>query len=374
MSVRPMFRHLILVSALCLAVLLDSPVAATAPAVMAAEPAPATAPRKGPQPFVTLFCQFPDVPTDERLRAYYQELLGDTAPGLADYWREVSYGQMSLDGSRVAGWYRMPRSSGEYRLRCADQAPLRTLAEDCTAAADNDIFFPDYAGINLVFNLCPDNAYGGRISLTRDGQAKIYGITWLCRNDNSRHQTVAHEMGHALGLHHAVDEAGGTYTDPWDVMSGSHFCRVQDPFGIVAQHPSAYRKDLLGWIPEDKKYVAQPGSTAHITLERLARPEKDDYLMAQVPLPDGGFYTLEARRRVGYDRNAPADGVVIHRVGPGNRPTVVLVEHESTASVLVDSVWAPGMEFVDDGHGIRVTVDLSNGTGYVVTISNGAAG
>ena len=43
--------------------------------------------------------------------AYFEDLFGATRPGLADYWREVSYGQISLAGSRMVGWYTLPRPS-----------------------------------------------------------------------------------------------------------------------------------------------------------------------------------------------------------------------------------------------------------------------
>jgi hypothetical protein len=201
--------------------------------------------RYGPQPFVILFCQFPDTKSDEDMPKYYRALMGEEAPGLRDYWREVSYGQIDLAGSRVEGWYLMPHSSGDYKLRPAD------------------------------------------------------------------------------------------------------------------------------WIPAARKYVAAPGSRAQITLEQLAQPQADNFLMAVIALPgEGGrYYTVEARRRVGYDRNLPMDAVVIHLVDPESRPTAIVMSHEPVEGVLVDSAWVPGMVFRDARNGVEVAVDAATETGFVVTIT-----
>jgi hypothetical protein len=52
--------------------------------------------------------------------------------------------------------------------------------DDCTAAADPDVFFPNFVGINLMFNQNLDCcAWGGSSTVTADGQTRFYSVTWL---------------------------------------------------------------------------------------------------------------------------------------------------------------------------------------------------
>ena len=86
MAIRSAARIIVLaISVLCLSTLRNTEMP---PVLQVSAAAPAVPPHEnplrlqGPQPVVTLFCQFPDVPADERLRAHYEALLGDAAEGL----------------------------------------------------------------------------------------------------------------------------------------------------------------------------------------------------------------------------------------------------------------------------------------------------
>ncbi len=143
-----------------------------------------------------------------------------------------------------------------------------------------------------------ETAYGGRRRLTLDGQEQIYGVTWLCMGKLGWQSTVAHEMGHTFWLAHSSDGSEEEHSNPWDLMSVCSFTACMPATAQVAQHPIAYQKDQARLDPAGRKYVAEAGSTAHISLERLAQPQTDDYLMAVVPFADGSdrYYTVEARR------------------------------------------------------------------------------
>lgn len=333
---------------------------------------PTQTPPVGPQPFATILCQFADSSADPTAPAHFAALLTGGADSLDAYWREVSYGRISLAGSRVAGWYTLPAAIAAY-TNDEWRADLFKLAEDCTAAADPDIFFPDYVGLNLAFNgSFPGGPLGGQVCLDRDGETRCYGVTFLWPAQFADRAAWAHEMGHAFGLRHSEIAGAPEYVNPWDLMGRGGWCWPAPNCSPAAQHMSAFQKDQLGFIAAERKYTAPADSEATIVLERLAQPGRDGYLLAQIPIDGsaGHFYTVEARRRIGHDAALAADAVVIHEIHAGEPTPARLVSHLSqSASFIAGDVWTVGQRFVDAEHGIAVTVAGETARGFVVTIS-----
>ena len=116
----------------------------------------------GSQAWVTILCRFADA-TDVTPHpvSHYEQLMGSSYPGLDHYWQEVSDGLADWSGSVVVGWYNLPHPKSYYAS--SRPAPreedggyydydLEKTAADCTAAADADLFFPDFDGFTIVFN------------------------------------------------------------------------------------------------------------------------------------------------------------------------------------------------------------------------------
>jgi hypothetical protein len=333
---------------------------------------PAQTPPVGPQPFITILCKFANTSAEPASPAHLETLLTGDADSLDAYWRAVSYGRISLTGSRVAGWYTLPASLATY-TNGDWSADLSRLAEDCTAAADPDIVFPDFAGINLAFNGgFPTGPMGGQTCLDRDGETRCYGVTFLWPALFADRAAWAHEMGHAFGLRHSEIAGAAGYANPWDVLSAGGRCWPDPRCSPAAQHMSAFQKDQLGFIAGARKYIAPANSEATIMLERLAQPETTGYLLAQIPIAGAAdhFYTVEARRRIGHDAGLPADAVVIHEVHTAEPTPARLVSQPSqTDSFIAESAWTVGRRFVDAAHGIAVSVDGETASGFAVTIS-----
>ena len=368
----------------------DSFPAQPAPLRLAPLPAAASDSQvRGSQAWVTILCRFGDA-TDVTPHpvSYYENVMGSAEPQLGHYWNEVSYGNIpNLSGSIVVGWYNLPQPRSYYVYdRNGDGKEDykdidRRLTEDCIAAGDADVFFPDFWGINLVFN--GELGVGGFASserLTKDGQTRFWGVSALSSSGSERAATWAHEMGHTFGLLHSSGPYGQddppfsatTYDSRWDVMSRS--CALPDPeYGCVGVHTIAYHKDFLGWIPPARKYVAPRNSTRTIILERLAQPGSEGYLLAQIPIGDSGtdFYTVETRLFAGYDDEIPDEAVVIHKVDTTRADRLAQVVDLDNNGDPNDegAMWTVGETFTDLANGLQVSVDAGHATGFDVTIA-----
>lgn len=336
-------------------------------AMYAGDAAPAV---NGSRPYVTILCRFADAPTVtpatvERM----QQVMGSAYPGMDHYYREMSGDLANLQGSVVAGWYTLPQPRSYYIL--GGGANLGALSQDCTAAADADVDFPSFAGINLQFNQRLDCcSWGGSRVLTRDGVTKVYPMTWMA-DWAIGHSVYGHEIGHSFGWPHSHGAYGAQYDSKWDVMSSSY--NFRDPaLGWISVHTIAYHKDRAGWIPAARKFVAPANGTSTILLERGALPNANaNYVMAQIAIPNSfSYYTVETRRIAGnYDRYIPGEAVIIHKIASGSAEVVDpdLNGNPNDAA----AQWLPGETFVDSLAKVSVTVEAIVGDAVRITIETG---
>ena len=330
----------------------------------------------GVKRWLSLMCKFADIPNEPHDLAFFQGMFANSYPGLDHYWRELSYDRINLTGSTAYGWITLPKPRWEYLYEGGPQLKLYELAQDCASTADSYLYFPDFAGVNFVFNEVLDGyAWGGATILYVDGLEIYMPAAWLSPDTYFSIGLVAHEMGHAFGLPHSSGDYGWVYDNPWDVMSRHWGAgKYYDPlYGYPAPHTIAYYKQLLGWISPEQVFTANPGSQTSIHLERLALPQSGDYLMVEIPKQGPGLlyiYTLEARRLEGYDRQLPGNAVIIHNVHAEGYKYATLVDVDRNGDTSDDGVmWTEGETFTDEAFGISVYIERETATGFDVIIS-----
>jgi M6 family metalloprotease-like protein len=349
--------------------------------------APGTAPEPaitiGPQPWVTVLCRFSDSSTVTR-NINTSFLTGTSYPSLDEYWRETSFNNVNLAGSAVNVWVNLPQPRSYYIYDQTgdgvEDADLARLVTDCTAASDATVDFSRYVGINMIFNQSIGPfAWGGGWNLMLDGVSKVWHTTWIgVTADDTFLAELTHETGHGFGLPHSSGPYGVVYDSNWDVMSNPYIAYDFIYSDYIPQGTIAYHKDLEGWVPSARRYVASQGTSATITIERLAQPlATDTYLMAQIPINGATdhFYTVETRALVGHDRWIPGAGVVVHDVVPARSEPAHVVDPDNNGNPNdAAALWTTGETFVDAANGITVSVLSSNDTSATVFITNATAG
>ncbi len=139
-----------------------------------------------------------------------------------------------------------------------------------------------------------------------------------CNGIAQRITTVAHEMGHILGLPDLYDQTEGLQgvqrswvVGCWSSMAAGHWgCGPALAAGRWDRptHFGPWEKQQLGWLPNLR--VVGPVHDQEFTL----RPSETSGDVLQVPLTPREYFLVEYRDGSGFDQNLPATGVAIYHV------------------------------------------------------------
>jgi hypothetical protein len=264
--------------------------------------------------------QFNDVPGVPQTPDYYKDLFTRNGTGgLCDYWRAVSCNALDLTSSRVFGWFTMSHTSSEVsQLRFpGDRSTLVQWGLDTAVA--HGVNLAAFRSVLIVQNFGVDHGAAG------NGILIVHQNPTLCEFG-----FIAHEMGHGFGLPHSnAADPDMVYGDGWDLMS---FATTTFQFPIQFRGTqgdatvglNARNVEALNAVPVGRAWVpAVADFSAPIVLDALNQSPIGNHglLVAKIPAnatqppgANGSSYTVEFRRRAGWDRSIPEDAVLIHEV------------------------------------------------------------
>jgi M6 family metalloprotease-like protein len=155
---------------------------------------------------------------------------------LTAYYRDTSYGRLSLDVTPVAKWFRLPQAAAAYSDNPFDPDRNFALFRDAVAAADPEV---DFRGVDIVYVVATPLVGSGRggfarQSIVADGTGLLHFAEFAVPASNAH--VIVHETGHVFGLPHVV--AGF-----WDPMS----------VGVGIDYPFlGWQRYKLHWIEPDQ--------------------------------------------------------------------------------------------------------------------------
>ena len=323
----------------------------------------------GAQRTLAILVNFQDAPSNKPWTTSEANSLIFTT--VSNFFKENSNQQTWLTGN-VAGWYTIPVSSTS-----CDGFAIENHAK--AAAQASGFVLSNYDRFLYIF---PQNSACGYSGM---GQVGAFpSSAWI--HNSMILRTIAHEMGHNLGLYHAhALDCGSTtlgsscssqdYGDTVDVMGYT---------GTVG-HFNGFNKERLGWLASGNivnvassgSFYLKPTSAATSSAKVLKIPKGTDSSGAT------SYYYVEYRQPTGFDAkitdrgvidpNNIFNGVTIRQGSPSNGNSVYLLDMTAGSDFvdMKDAALTGGRNFTDSG--ISITTQSTDSSQALVTVDLGAA-
>jgi M6 family metalloprotease-like protein len=325
---------------------------------------------KGPQRVIVVLVEFPDKKHSVSAEAIRQIVFND----LNAFYKEASYGLMSVTGDITSRWYQTQTSLSKLDLQewTYNENDMRLFEKEAIESADKDVNYRQYDFVVLAAagEVWPHAACHLAV-LARDT-----GLRGIVVNEGSPFGTYAHELGHVLpsnykpkqgcGLpdlysYEAAEEGedASIWVGPWDLMDENNPPRQ---FG-------AWDKINLGWVTPKVPPVSQT-QTFTVNLQPLEQDSGSRAVVIQ--LTASTSYVVEVRRRIGYDKVLPSEGVLIYLADltkEGGYGVLRVIDAKPQTQTLNDAPFKKGDIFEDENNGVYVIVALTDGAGFTIIVS-----
>ena len=364
------------------------------PAIQNAIPISSSAPKSGILRVLIIAATFSDENNTESISDLKHVFFGE----VNDYYKEISYGAVSLQGD-VLGWYRLNYVKAYYGRDC--NAIDDT---DCTYAPASWHFAQDSliaAAKNGTLDMSKYDYYvfvhaGYGEESSREGD-DIWSVTYLggqwittfpySNTGSLDHFAIvpeleargavpmgvyAHEFGHLLGLPDLYDTGtGNTIMGPWSLMDKGLW--NGNPPGSSPSHMEAWSKIFLGWIKGNSLGIARSNSFSNFTIvptEVASNGVRAIEVPVSTDSPANQYYLVELRQRVGFDSGLPATGLLITYVNEkAFNEKVTVIDAHPKIGALMNATWSVGQTFLDDQNNIAIAITGKSGNSYQVTVN-----
>lgn len=351
-------------------------------------------PTTGDQPLLVILVDFPDREGSFTLEEWRQYFFGFW--GFADYFSEVSYGNLTYSGDIVGmlngapittsssiAYVRLPQNITYYADELygfGENFPQNNagVVYDALSSLDDSGFdfmpYADpksgqvenlvviFAGSNYGYTSDPHNSLeatafslsaGGMVGGYISNGGEIFDNFTFCPEKHGEVEGVmarlgvcVHEHGHALGMFDLYDRSGETTgTGRFDLMSYGGYGADND--GARPFHPSVYSKEQLGWA-EPVEVLA---GYQIVTLSP-AENQADTYkIYPRGDISSSEYFLLENRQPFGFDsawRDAGlCPGLLIWHIDDGIVQDYALINRVNSRGAEPDFPPHPGVIVIE---------------------------
>lgn len=292
---------------------------------------------------LTVLVNYADTNTTYVPSQYQSLLFGSGNFSMADFYKEVSYGQFTVSQgpAGVLGWYKIPQTRAQVAperlwgtpvleaVKAADRAGVNFAPYDqdgdCYVDAVNIVhqgFGQEETGDSLDIwshrSTLADMRVGPYVTNTpcsRGGYIKANDYVMQPERQLSGLTTVgvfAHEYGHALGLPDLYDPDYTSYgVGRWSGMGGGSWNRVDRPGDRPALF-DAWSRYRLGWIKPEK--ITDKTPTRKTLRPANASSDAWQFHEGDAVTGRGEYFLVENRQKAGFDAGLPAAGVLVWHI------------------------------------------------------------
>jgi len=243
--------------------------------------------------------------------------------GMDDYFNEVSYNKLSINGTVGPQWYRSLHNMAYYGADGATHdsmnGPVSDLVKDAADLADGDINFSDYDHDSngyvdnvIIVHSGNDQAESGvgndiwSHKATISGGHTVDGVIisdYTMLAETSPLGTFVHEFAHDLGMPDLYDygyESDGI--GQWGLMGMGSYLN----YGQTPVHICGWGKVHLGWI--------DPIVVDDILLQETIPCIEKEPVVYKLPISSTEYFLVENRQQEDFDLYLPGRGLLITHI------------------------------------------------------------